>query len=256
MDKPANGQGRDYRVFGACMAVQECGNQFEGMPMSSPSPHETNRVHVPDDRGLRRNMADWRPSRRTLLVLGAAFAIGLLLFVLIWWRDRGKDFYRADTAPAAASDQQFEPLPAPMPADAGDRDGRLGEPADGDREPALGTIQPAPPRAPAQQRAPTPPPVAAPAPSSGATPVAISSPAPTYPPDAYRKGESGTVVLRIHVGPDGVPYSVDLVQSSRSRSLDRAASDAVRRWRFQPAQRGGQPVAGEVQVPIVFTADR
>ncbi|WP_233263032.1 energy transducer TonB [Cognatiluteimonas profundi] len=226
--------------------------------MSSPSPNETNRVHVPDDRGMRRNMTDWRPSRRTLLVLGAAFAIGLLLFLLMWWRDRGQDFYRADTAPAATSEQQFEPLPAPLPADAGNRDSRLGEPAEDDTSPAMGRIEPppAPPRAPEQPRAPSPSPPVNAGPAPGATPVAISSPAPSYPPDAYRKGESGTVVLRIHVGPDGIPYSVDLVQSSRSRSLDRAASDAVRRWRFRPAQRGGQPVAGEVQVPIVFTADR
>ena len=87
-------------------------------------------------------------------------------------------------------------------------------------------------------------------------PVPISSPAPSYPPDALRNGESGTVLLRVHVGPDGIPYSIDLMQSSRSRALDRAASDAVRRWRFRPAERGGAPVAGVVQVPIVFTADR
>ena len=224
--------------------------------MPSPSPNDTDRVHVPDARGLRRNMTDWRPSRRTLLVLGAAFTIGLLLFALMWWRDRGQDFYRADTAPTATSEQQFEPLPAPLPADAANSDSRLGEPAAEDgTSSAIGTVEPPPaPRPPEQPRPPSPPANTGPAP--GATPVAISSPAPNYPPDAYRKGESGTVVLRIHVGPDGVPYSVDLVQSSRSRSLDRAASDAVRRWRFRPAQRDGQPVAGEVQVPIVFTADR
>jgi protein TonB len=225
------------------------------MPMSSPPPHENKRVHVPDDRGLRRNMADWRPSRRTLLVIGAAFAIGLLLFLLMWWRDRGQEFYRADKAPAEATGQQFEPLPAPLPADAGNADSRLGQPGEGDTSEAMATIEPPPaPRAPERPRAPTPAENVGPAVT--ASPVAISSPAPTYPADAFRNGESGTVVLRIHVGPDGIPYSVDLVQSSRSRSLDRAASDAVRRWRFRPAQRNGEPVPGEVQVPIVFTADR
>jgi protein TonB len=80
----------------------------------------------------------------------------------------------------------------------------------------------------------------------------LSSPAPRYPRDAQRRGETGTVLLRVHVGPDGRPYSVDLVQGSGSRVLDRAASDAVRRWRFRPAVRGGQAVAGEVQVPVTF----
>ncbi|MDB6163233.1 MAG: tonb protein [Xanthomonadaceae bacterium] len=84
----------------------------------------------------------------------------------------------------------------------------------------------------------------------------VSAPAPGYPPDAFRNGESGTVVLRVHVGADGNVSSVDLVQSSHSRSLDRAASDAVKRWRFRPAQHDGQPVAGVVQIPIAFNADR
>lgn len=71
-----------------------------------------------------------------------------------------------------------------------------------------------------------------------------------------RRGETGTVLLRVHVGPDGQPYSVDLVQSSGSRALDRAASDAVRRWRFRPAVRDGQAIAASVQVPITFNLQR
>jgi TonB family protein len=43
-----------------------------------------------------------------------------------------------------------------------------------------------------------------------------------------------------------------LVQGSGARELDRAAVEAVRRWRFAPATRGGQPVEGSVQVPITF----
>ena len=92
--------------------------------------------------------------------------------------------------------------------------------------------------------------------AGGTAPQPIQSPAPSYPAQALRNGESGTVLLRVHVGADGIPYDVDLVQSSRSRALDRAASDAVRGWRFRPATRGGQPVPGEVQVPISFNADR
>ena len=41
-------------------------------------------------------------------------------------------------------------------------------------------------------------------------------------------------------------------QRSGSRDLDRAAVNAVRQWRFQPAQRDGQAVAGAVTVPIDF----
>jgi protein TonB len=203
---------------------------------------------------MRRNMGDWRPSRRALIAIGVAFAIGLAMFLLLWWRDRGNDFYRPEAAPQSGADQQFEPLPAPLPASEAGGDGHLGEPTPDNTSPPAATIEapPAPaPRSPVAR--PNNPPVAN-APTDA--PVPISSPAPGYPPDALRNGESGTVLLRVHVGPDGVPNSIDLVQSSRSRALDRAASDAVKRWRFRPAERGGEPVAGVVQVPIVFTADR
>jgi protein TonB len=87
-------------------------------------------------------------------------------------------------------------------------------------------------------------------------PAPIQSPAPSYPPAALRNRESGTVLLRVHVDTGGNPYAVDLLRSSRSRSLDRAATEAVKRWRFRPAMQDGQPVPGVVQVPITFTAER
>lgn len=199
-------------------------------------------------------LARWRPSSRALLYLAAAFAIGLLLFLALWWRDRGNDFYRAESLPPTAEGQQFEPLPAPLPA--GEAPGNasgMGEPSDAERQPPPHIVQ-----APPAPRPPLPAPSAPPAQemAGGTAPRPLQMPAPSYPAQALRNGESGTVLLRVHVGADGVPYDVDLVQSSRSRALDRAASDAVRRWRFQPAMRGGQPVPGEVQVPISFNADR
>lgn len=225
--------------------------------MAGASPDDDKPLHVPGDHGMRRNMADWRPSRRTLLITAAAFAIGLLLFLMMWWRDRGTDFYRAEKQPDATQGPTFEPLPAPLPAGEGSPGGNIGQPVERQEGEPNATIEPAPVPPPAVRPPPRPPapPANAVAPAPGDTPVPISSPAPGYPPDAFRRGESGTVVLRVHVGPDGVPYAVDLVRSSHSRSLDRAASEAVKRWRFRPAQRNGQPVAAEIQVPIVFNAD-
>ena len=70
-------------------------------------------------------------------------------------------------------------------------------------------------------------------------------------------GESGTVVLRVHVGPDGIPYSIDLVDSSHSRALDRAAVGRRETLALPSgATRRGAGGAAYVQVPIVFTADR
>ncbi|HEY4555317.1 MAG TPA: energy transducer TonB, partial [Lysobacter sp.] len=79
--------------------------------------------------------------------------------------------------------------------------------------------------------------------------------APRYPAQALRRGEQGTVMVRADIGPDGVPTSVSLVAGSGSRHLDRAAQDAVRRWRFTPATVDGRPTVGSVVVPIEFTRD-
>jgi periplasmic protein TonB len=51
---------------------------------------------------------------------------------------------------------------------------------------------------------------------------------------------------------EGSAASVSVEKSSGSTSLDDAALDAVRNWRFVPARRGAQPVEAWHLVPIVF----
>ena len=60
------------------------------------------------------------------------------------------------------------------------------------------------------------------------------------------------MLVRAQVGVDGVPSEVSVGRSSGSRELDRAAVEAVRRWRFRPAMSGELPVSASVQVPISF----
>ena len=81
-------------------------------------------------------------------------------------------------------------------------------------------------------------------------------PAPSYPRDALRRNAGGTVRVKVSVAADGSVDRLDLAESSGNRHLDRAAMEAVRRWRFQPAIRAGQPVAADVVVPIVFNPGR
>ena len=88
-------------------------------------------------------------------------------------------------------------------------------------------------------------------PTRAAQPVARLQP--DYPREAFRAGEQGRVLLSVQVGADGVPTDVQVAESSRSRDLDRAAVEAVRKWRFEPALDNGQAVASTVQVPIDFT---
>ena len=84
------------------------------------------------------------------------------------------------------------------------------------------------------------------------SPLAEINEPPIYPRRAVRRGWEGTVVLRVEVSPDGTVTAVDLSRSSGHRSLDEAAVDAVRSWRFRPARSGDRTVSGWVALPVVF----
>lgn len=88
--------------------------------------------------------------------------------------------------------------------------------------------------------------------STEARPLAADNAAPRYPAGALRRGEGGTVVLRVNVGADGLPEEVEVARHSGSRELDRAALVAVRDWRFRPATRDGREVASVVEQPVEF----
>lgn len=76
---------------------------------------------------------------------------------------------------------------------------------------------------------------------------------PKYPPSAYRAGIQGEVVLIVSVDASGNVTDVSVEKSSRNRDLDRAAMEAARKWRFNPAVVNGQKAAGRVRVPVNFT---
>lgn len=64
-----------------------------------------------------------------------------------------------------------------------------------------------------------------------------SQPWPDYPAAALRRGESGTVTVRLSVEPSGTVRDVRVAGSSGWRSLDEAATDTIRRrWAFPPGE--------------------
>jgi len=199
-----------------------------------------------------------RLPRNTLKIAGIAFGAGVLLFLLVWATGRRNDFYRPDpaTAPSAQADAPIAPLPEPLAAGDGasDMPEAKAPPAE-DAEAKLVETRPAPPPAAPAPAAPATPTEAAPtAIAAGDRPVPLSGqmPPPRYPPSALRRGDRGTVVVRVEVDAGGKPAGVALVRRSGSRDLDRAAMEAVREWRFQPAQRDGHPVAGSLEIPFDF----
>lgn len=71
--------------------------------------------------------------------------------------------------------------------------------------------------------------------------VKIFAPQPTYPDAARRAGAEGTVLTEAAVDGQGRVTGVRVLAGSFPE-LDRAAVEALERWRFEPARRGGQPV--------------
>lgn len=88
--------------------------------------------------------------------------------------------------------------------------------------------------------------------SGGSAAVLLFGPHPEYPPASIRRGEEGRVLCCLHVGKDGGVHAVDVLQSSGHARLDQAATDALLRWRFQPATEGGHCVPFRLSHPVTF----
>lgn len=85
-----------------------------------------------------------------------------------------------------------------------------------------------------------------------ATPRYSDNPPPTYPALARKRGYQGTVVLEVFVKTDGRVGDLRIVESSTHTLLDRAATNAVKGWQFEPGRRGDRVVAMWVRVPVRF----
>jgi protein TonB len=78
------------------------------------------------------------------------------------------------------------------------------------------------------------------------------TPRPEYPDSARREGREGRVLLRVLVDDQGRSKKVEINSSSGSEALDRAAAEAIKRWRFHPARHGDNPVESWLRIPIEF----
>jgi periplasmic protein TonB len=86
-------------------------------------------------------------------------------------------------------------------------------------------------------------------------PVLLSRIVPTYPEDARSRGIEGVVILQFIVDQWGrVARDIEVLDSIPT--LDGAAIDAVRQWRFVPGRdRDGNPIKVIVRVPLKFTLE-
>ncbi|WP_024304487.1 energy transducer TonB [Pseudogulbenkiania sp. MAI-1] len=81
----------------------------------------------------------------------------------------------------------------------------------------------------------------------------LDNPKPRYPALSMELNETGTVRVRVQVSAEGRPLDVSLAQSSGYLRLDRAALEAVRKWRFIPARRGQEAIPFTFIVPVDFS---
>lgn len=82
-------------------------------------------------------------------------------------------------------------------------------------------------------------------------PVPLDTPSPHYPDVARIARMEGAVVLSATIASDGRVVDVE-VEKSMGPFLDRAALEAVSRWRYVPARIGPRPVAVILRVTLTF----
>lgn len=82
-------------------------------------------------------------------------------------------------------------------------------------------------------------------------PVAIHTAQPLLPEGVLAPGESRTAELSVTIDAEGKVTEVKIVRSAGD-ALDEAALRAMHRWVFEPATRGGHPMAVRVVVPVTF----
>ena len=75
-----------------------------------------------------------------------------------------------------------------------------------------------------------------------------------YPADARERGVEGSVRLRVTVDASGIVQDV-VVLSGPGFGLDEAARDALKRFKFKPATRGGEPVSSTFVYTYSFLLD-
>jgi TonB family protein len=76
--------------------------------------------------------------------------------------------------------------------------------------------------------------------------------APNYPPRAQERGTEGWVDLEFTVTKDGTTSDAVVRASEPAGTFDRAALDAVKRWRYEPRVVGGNVVDQRVQTRLRF----
>jgi protein TonB len=87
-------------------------------------------------------------------------------------------------------------------------------------------------------------------------PTPVNKLPPTYPSSLLSKGIGGRVLVNCSVDDTGRVTGTSIKQSSGHPELDKAAINAVNKWKFKPATKGGRKVKATCVVPFNFEVKR
>lgn len=79
---------------------------------------------------------------------------------------------------------------------------------------------------------------------------------PVYPEQEKTAGTQGTVMLGVEIRSDGTIAGIKAEQQVEGHpAFTASAIAAVGKWRFEPAQQDGQPIACSIKIPVRFVLD-
>ena len=89
-------------------------------------------------------------------------------------------------------------------------------------------------------------------PSIYSPPVFLVRESPQYSTEALSEGRQGKVVVKVFISAQGKVESTQILESSGSLALDKAAESAARSSQFNPAERDHQPISAEATATYRF----
>lgn len=82
-------------------------------------------------------------------------------------------------------------------------------------------------------------------------PTPIKTPPPEYPYQLKRDGVTGVVAVKVLIDEKGSVAECIVAKSSHA-DFEKPALDAVKKWKFKPATKGGEPVKAWLMIPLHF----
>jgi protein TonB len=83
-------------------------------------------------------------------------------------------------------------------------------------------------------------------------PVPVRMVPPKFPSDMRREGTGGVVTVKCTIDEKG-NVTDPVVEKASNDAFIAPALEALRKWKFKPAKKGGTPVALKVSIPIQFS---